>query len=79
VSEKRPWYTFAWIGWILAFVVIEAASLLDRRSGDTFSEHVRKWFNIEENGPKRVVGISAFIVIVVGFVAWFIPHIVVTE
>lgn len=36
-------YTVMWILWGLFFAVIEGQAILDKRHGDTLSEHVWKW------------------------------------
>ena len=41
-------YTIAWLVWITAFLGIEGAALLDKKKGDTLSEHVWKWFRISD-------------------------------
>ncbi len=38
-------YTMAWIMWIAMFFVIEVPAIVNRKEGDTLTEHVRKWFS----------------------------------
>lgn len=40
-------YTIAWLLWILAFFVIEVPAILNKRLGDTLSEHVWRWFSVK--------------------------------
>lgn len=44
-------WAWLWIGWIVAFVVIEGLALKDRDRGDTLSEHVWEWFSVKKPGP----------------------------
>jgi hypothetical protein len=46
-------YTIGWIGWLLAFLCLEIPALLNHRNGDTFSDHVWKWFRVGDgrHGP----------------------------
>ena len=39
-------FTAAWIGWGLAFAVIEGIALFNSRRGDTLSEHVWTWLGV---------------------------------
>jgi len=43
-KPRKPWYrrfwSWAWIGWILIFVVLETVAILDRDRSDTLSEQV---------------------------------------
>ena len=40
-------WTWAWLVWLAAFLIIEGAALIDKDRGDTLSEHIWKWFNIK--------------------------------
>ena len=63
-------FTHAWLMWIAAFVAIEGKALLNSKKGDTLSEHVWNWFNIDERESnwtgKRVV--------LVGGLVWLLAH-----
>lgn len=39
-------FTWLWIGWGLAFAVIEGVALANSRAGDTLSEHVWAWLGV---------------------------------
>jgi hypothetical protein len=39
-------WSWLWIGWGVAFLVIEAAALINKDRGDTLSEHVWSWFQL---------------------------------
>ena len=41
--------TIAWIGWLIAFVVIEAIAIKSKARGDTLSEHVWSWFSLRKS------------------------------
>lgn len=63
----------AWMIWIGAFVIIEGRALLDSKKGDTFSEAVWKWFNIEEkesNWTGKRMGLLAGFIWLVGHLVW---------
>jgi hypothetical protein len=38
-------WTWAWIGWLGYFAVVEGAALYRSKPGDTLSEHVWMWAN----------------------------------
>lgn len=62
-------FTWAWLGWLVAFGVLEAAALVRRRD-ETLSDHTRVWFRTRTRS-----GRIAFAVSWVGFAAWFLVHI----
>lgn len=70
------WET-VWIVWLavasVSFGVLEWVTI---RKGQTLSENLRRWLGVEPRKPWRKVGIPAFAAVVLGFAAWFIPHIV---
>ena len=37
-------YTWAWLWWLGMFIAIEVPAIVNRRPGDTLSEHLRSWF-----------------------------------
>jgi hypothetical protein len=41
-------YTGAWIICIVMFFAIEGPALINKRYGDTLSEHIWKWFSVKE-------------------------------
>jgi hypothetical protein len=41
------WFTFGWIVWFLYFVVLEGLALANSKEGDTLSEHVWRWFDVD--------------------------------
>lgn len=67
---KRPWYTALWVIWIALFGAIEGAALVDKRKGDTLTEHVRKWFSI----GKKSKGWRARRFVLLSFLAWLVAH-----
>lgn len=44
-------WTLGWLAWLAAFAVLEGATLVRKRPGDTLSEHVWKWFGTARPGP----------------------------
>jgi hypothetical protein len=46
-------FTAGWLAWIVGFAVLEGAALRRRRTGDTLSEHVWRWFAVL--GPRSSV------------------------
>ena len=63
-------YTWLWIGWIVAFFLIEGAALLDRRLGDTLTEHVTHWAGI--SGKGRLVKLRRLALLIL--VTWLAVH-----
>ncbi|MCW2881920.1 MAG: hypothetical protein JWQ95_6020 [Sphaerisporangium sp.] len=70
---------WAWIAWAVAslgvFAALETVALANRRTGDTLSENIRRWLGIHPYRPVRRYAVPAFAVVLLGFVAWFVPHI----
>lgn len=62
-------YTWAWLGWLGAFAVVEGVALAKGSDG-TLSDHTRTWFR---TGTKT--GRIVFAVSWIGFAAWFLVHI----
>ena len=73
-------WTTTWTIWLasvaVSFAVLEGIALYSKREGDTLSEVLRKWLGIDPPNRKRLIGIPAFLAVLIGFVAWFAPHIV---
>lgn len=63
-------WTWLWVGWVVAFIIVEWAAIKNDTPDDTLSEHLRKWFRTDTN-----LGRTAFLVAFGGFVAWFGVHI----
>lgn len=40
-------FSWAWVGWLGLFAVIEGAALFNKKSGDTLSENVWRWFRVK--------------------------------
>ena len=64
-------YTWLWIAWLLAFVGIEAAALINKDKGDTLSEHIWKWFSVKEGNSKKR---TFRMVMLGGFLGWLVTH-----
>lgn len=65
-------FTWLWIGWLVAFAVIEAVALKNDLPEDTLSEHVRRWLSIHTQ-----LGRTVFLIAFGGFTLWFAMHITV--
>lgn len=72
--------SWAWIVWgavtLVSFLALEAVALGNKYDGDTLSENIRRWLGIDPPRPVRQVAVPLFVSVVVGFIAWFIPHLV---
>ena len=64
-------YTWLWIAWLLAFIGIEAAALINKDKGDTLSEHIWKWFSVKEGDSNRR---TFRMVMLGGFLGWLVVH-----
>lgn len=42
-------FTVLWIGWLVAFLVIETVAIIRKERGDTLSEHVWAWFSLRKS------------------------------
>jgi hypothetical protein len=68
--STRPSWAALWVLWILAFIGIEGAALINKEPGDTLSEHVRSWASIGEKSPGwRLRRFS-----LLAFLAWLVVH-----
>lgn len=71
-------WEIAWVIWLtvtgFSFAVLEWVTF---RRHETLSENLRRWLGVEPRKPWRRIAIPAFIAVVLGFTAWFVPHIVV--
>jgi hypothetical protein len=65
------WFTWAWVLWILFFLVVEGIAVSNNIKGDTLSEHV--WWLIG-TGSERSGWNWFFRVFLAGLIAWLIPH-----
>lgn len=66
-------FSWAWVGWILAFLVIEGLALFNKDKGDTLSENVWRWFGVKGKpsgkNSLRTMGLM-------GFMIWLAIHFV---
>jgi hypothetical protein len=63
-------YTLGWLLWIAAFLGLEGKALVNKRPGDTLSEHVWRWSSVKAKGGAwrlRRFGLLAFL-------AWLAAH-----
>ena len=70
--ELQDNYTYAWIAWLVAFLVIEGKAIVNKDKGDTLSEHVWKWFKIDEGESNWHLSRIAL----TGFMGWLVAHFV---
>lgn len=73
-EEQRPGgFTVAWLLWLAVLLVVEGVALLNRRKGDTLSEHAWEWFSVRDQSTAwrtlRFAGGAAFL-------GWLLIHIV---
>jgi len=63
-----------WVGWIVIFLVIEGAALINKERGDTLSEHVWSWFQLKgrKDGKKPWQMVLRFVF--VAFWIWLTLH-----
>ncbi|AGM12101.1 hypothetical protein M050_gp03 [Streptomyces phage Sujidade] len=66
-------WSWLWVLWLGAFVVIEGVALARKEQGDTLSEHVWKWFHTQR-GQKadKTTRLRRFVLL--AFVAWLSVH-----
>jgi hypothetical protein len=66
-------WTWAWIGWLVYFAVVEGAALYRSKPGDTLSEHAWAWLGVGE-GRSRSGWTQLRRALLVGFLAWLVLH-----
>ena len=65
-------YTWLWAIWGLFFLAIEGGAIMDKRPGDTLSEHVWKW--IGKKGYEKPSGYKWRRGALGAFLAWLAYH-----
>lgn len=76
ITRLPLWVWAAWLALTLgSFAVLETIGLVTNAEGDTLSEATRRWLGIEPVAPWRIAGMVTFSVALLGFVAWFLPHV----
>lgn len=63
-------YTLLWVVWLVQFAAIEGVALVDKRPGDTLSEHVWNWFSIRDKSTGWLWRRGALL----AFLGWLIAH-----
>ena len=66
------WYTVAWLFWFVFFLAAEGWALFNKRADDTLSEHVWRWFRVQDPRPTWLV-VAARVVLGL-FLAWLCLH-----
>lgn len=62
----------AWVLWLAMFAVIELPALLNKRSEDTLSETIWRWFRIRDK-PQQWTWRRA---VLAAFLTWLLVHFV---
>lgn len=70
VVMGMEWFTIAWIMWFGFFAVIEGIALFNKERGDTLSEHIWKWFKINDKPRSWTVRRGALAI----FLVWLTVH-----
>lgn len=68
-----PWFLAAIVA---GFTLWETSAIVQDRREWTLTFKIRTWLGIETNRPHRVWASIAFVIALIGFNVWFIPHIV---
>ncbi|MBC9714493.1 hypothetical protein H9Y04_18195 [Streptomyces sp. TRM66268-LWL] len=63
-------YTVGWLVWLAALVALEGSALVNKKPGDTLSEHVWKWFAVKSRG--RFAGFRRAVLLM--GLAWLAGH-----
>jgi hypothetical protein len=63
-------WTTAWLLWIGMFLAIEVPAILNKRPGDTLSEHAWRWFSVQG----KATGWRARRFVLLAFLAWLSAH-----
>lgn len=67
-------FTVMWVGWIAAFVVIEAVAIFNKKKGDTLSEHVWRWFGVPDESAKVKKAFTVGRFALGAFLVWLTGH-----
>ena len=65
-------WTVAWLVWLGMFLVVEGFAIFNKERGDTLSEHIWKWFRINDK-PRQWTWRRAVLAI---FLVWLTVHMV---
>ena len=63
---------WAWIAWILTFIVLEGIGLFDGRPGGTLSELTWRTFRVRDRRPTALVWTLRAVLL--GFLVWLVGH-----
>lgn len=63
-------WAILWIGWIIAFAIVETVAVANDKKNDTLSEHLRLWFRVDTR-----IGRTIFLCLFAAFAVWFGVHI----
>ncbi|HZM83758.1 MAG TPA: hypothetical protein VFC19_49195 [Candidatus Limnocylindrales bacterium] len=68
-------WPLVWAAWLLT-VAVSFAGLEWLSGKETLSATTRRWLGVDPPKPWRRTSIVLFMSAVLGFAAWFVPHIV---
>ncbi|WP_425829314.1 hypothetical protein [Streptomyces fractus] len=63
-------WSIAWLSWLAAFLLLEAAALLWGPHGASLSMHIWEWFGFHDHGPWAAARRAAF----GGLLGWLVLH-----
>lgn len=71
-------FTSFWLIWAVAGIAVELVAVLDKKPGDTLSEHVWKWLTGQVFKPMAIPAWLAWVfrVVLAAFFIWLGPHFV---
>lgn len=72
MKVKGSWFSWAWVVWIVFFLIVEGIALIRPQRGDTFSEHWWAVFRVGQRVPKPVKILLA--VVQLAFGTWLVGH-----
>lgn len=70
MSELNHFYSGLWAIWILLFFAIEGPAIVDKRPGDTLTEHVRWVFSLRGKGKGWLARRAVWFL----FLGWLASH-----
>ena len=69
---KRSWFSWAWLVWVVFFLLVEGIAIVRKGRGDTFSEH---WWKVFRTGQKVPTWIKILLAVVqLGAGIWLTGH-----
>lgn len=79
MTRSPDHWSRVWIAWVVgvlaSFGIIEGTAIGTHRLDRTLSDNLRAWLGIRPRRPWRRAGMIGLTAALVGFGAWFLPHI----